>query len=62
MKCLDRGNCRQGETVYYCPARDEFVIQQEPGRVRIKERRLDYAEDDKPGPSRRKRSRRERES
>jgi hypothetical protein len=38
MECLNCGNCQQGEMVYYCPARNDFVISQELDRVWIKER------------------------
>lgn len=37
MDCLDCGNCRKGEAVYYCPARNDFVIVD--GVTKIKERR-----------------------
>ncbi len=26
MLCLDCGNCRNGEAVYYCTARNEFIV------------------------------------
>ncbi|MDI3538728.1 MAG: hypothetical protein PWQ41_699 [Bacillota bacterium] len=59
MDCLDCGNCRKGEAVYYCPARNDFVIVD--GVTKIKERRSipeeydDYTE-------RKKKYRRERGS
>ncbi|MGI6576062.1 MAG: hypothetical protein ACOX3A_09590 [bacterium] len=26
MSCLSCGNCQQGEVLYYCPDRNEFII------------------------------------
>lgn len=26
MLCLECGNCRRGEAIYYCTARNEFIV------------------------------------
>ncbi|MDD2498229.1 MAG: hypothetical protein PHT78_06230 [Desulfitobacteriaceae bacterium] len=26
MSCFDCGNCKQGEAMYYCPAKNDFVF------------------------------------
>ncbi|MGI6604637.1 MAG: hypothetical protein GX062_03775 [Firmicutes bacterium] len=58
MDCLDCGNCSKGETVYYCPARNDFVLV--AGVTKIKERKPsgDRTVDD--WSERRRRARRER--
>lgn len=60
MDCLDCGNCRKGEAVYYCPARNDFVIVD--GVTRVKERRTSVAADEDEHGDRRKKNRRERGS
>ena len=29
MVCLDCGNCHKGESLYYCTAKNEFVVTEE---------------------------------
>ena len=29
MSCLDCGNCKQGDTIYYCPDKNDFVVKDE---------------------------------
>ncbi|MDI3522898.1 MAG: hypothetical protein PWP43_1080 [Bacillota bacterium] len=60
MDCLDCGNCRKGETVYYCPARNDFVIVD--GITRIKERKTSGSSGEHERTERRKKLRRERGS
>ncbi len=38
MRCLECGNCKQNEPVYYCTARNEFVESEEVGEVKLKDR------------------------
>jgi hypothetical protein len=35
--CLDCGNCRKGESIFYCTARNEFIVT-ETAVVRERER------------------------
>lgn len=60
MECLDCGNCRKGEAVYYCPARNDFVIVD--GVTRVRERRPGSVPEGDTRAERRKKARRDRGS
>lgn len=60
MDCLDCGNCRKGEAVYYCPARNDFVIVD--GVTKIKERKSSNPDEYDDYTERKKKYRRERGS
>jgi hypothetical protein len=61
MECLSCGNCRQGESMYYCPARDEFIIDE--SYTRIRERvKSSWKKGDPNYESRRKKVRREQKT
>lgn len=37
MTCLECGNCQTGtDSLYYCPARNEFVIREKPAVNRMR--------------------------
>lgn len=59
MDCLDCGNCKQGEAMYYCPAKNEFLIKDENLTV---ERQKEYQGWKKGSPDYEKRRRKIRQN
>lgn len=58
MTCLECGNCRNEDHVFFCPARNEFVIREE---TVVKERTSQWKKGDPSYEHHRRRLRKERE-
>lgn len=58
MTCLECGNCRNEDRVFFCPARNEFVIREE---IVVKERTSQWKKGDPGYESHRRRLRKERD-